>query len=248
MVTALPKKLKQDAIVEAILEIQFDSNEQSEIIIGRLSDTELWSGYSTARLGPANLPESIREVDESLRYQAVLNKLSQDKSEAVRIGSHVISYHMYAPYQGWETFQAKLTSVVSHLFEKVPSATVKRLGFRYVNFLTSNKHEINDFGELSLIVNLSGTPVTEGINLTLGKSLSDSHHSISKVVSSNFLALAVIPESLVCAIDIDIFTPANYSTTSIDEVTDWVEKAHIFEKQSFFSFLSKDTIDKLTEE
>ena len=213
-----------------------------------MSDTELWAGYSTARLGPANLPESIREVDESLRYQPVLNKRSQDETDAVRIGSHVISYHMYAPYLGWEEFQARLNSVAGLLFDRVPNITIKRLGFRYVNFLTSTQHEINDFGELSLKVNLSEAPVTDGINLTLGKTLSDSHHSISKVVSSNFLALAVIPENLVCAIDIDIFTPANYSTSSIDDVSAWVEQAHIFEKEAFFSFLSQDTIDKLTEE
>ena len=109
MAASLPKKLKQDAIVEALLQIQFNSNEQSEIVIGRLSDSDLWSGYSTTRLGPANLPESIRETDESLRYEAVLNKQSQDNTNAARIGSHVISYHAYAPYLGWEEFQLKLS-------------------------------------------------------------------------------------------------------------------------------------------
>ena len=125
MTTALPEKLKQDAIVESLLEIQFDSSEQSEIVIGRLSDLDLWSGYTTTRLGPANLPESIREVDASLRYQAVLERRSQNQTDAVRIGSHVIAHHIYAPYIGCNEFQPKLESVIHLLFEKLPNITVK---------------------------------------------------------------------------------------------------------------------------
>lgn len=248
MTTAPPKKLKHDAIVEALLEIQFDSNEQSEIIIGRLSDLDLWSGYSTNRLGSANLPESIREIDDSLRYQPVLERRSQDQTDAVRIGSHVFSYHVYAPYLGWEEFQPRLASVTQQLFDKVPTTTVKRLGFRYVNFLTSDKHEIKSLGELSLNVNLQEDDITNSVSLTLGKVLSDEHQSISKVISSDFLAIPSKPENLVCAIDVDIFTPVNYTANNSDEVVKWVERAHTLEKEIFFSFLTEDTTKKLTEE
>lgn len=247
MVDALPKKLKHDAIVEALLEIQFDSNDQSEIVIGRLSDSDLWSGYSTTRLAPANLPESVREVDETLKYQAILERRSQNDIDSVRIGSHVLSYHTYAPYLGWEEFQLKLSAVTNLLFEKVPSAVVRRLGFRYVNFLLSDKHEISDFSELALSLNLKEGDITEGVSLTLGKTLSESHQSISKVVSSDLLALAVVPENIVCAIDIDIFTPVGYSANSADEVSSWVERAHTHEKTAFFSFLTQNTINSLKE-
>ncbi|MEW8208243.1 MAG: hypothetical protein AB2746_19150 [Candidatus Thiodiazotropha taylori] len=47
--TPLPKKLKNDAIIEAILEIQFSSKENDdmpELFSARLADIEAWKNYS----------------------------------------------------------------------------------------------------------------------------------------------------------------------------------------------------------
>ncbi len=248
MADAMPKKLKQDAIVEALLEIRFDSNEQSEIVIGRLSDSKLWSGYTVSRLASANLPENIREADAGLKYQPVLERRSQQSADSVRIGSHVLSYHVYAPYIGWNEFQLKLNAVVALLFDKVPNVIIRRLGFRYVNFLVSDKHEISDFADLALRVELKGEEKMDGISLTLDANLSDNHQSISRVVDNKFLPIEIIPKNFVCAIDVDIFTPADYSTSTVNEVYSWLHQAHIYEKEAFFSFLTKDTIDNLIEE
>jgi uncharacterized protein (TIGR04255 family) len=248
MVTELPIKLKQDAIVEAILEIRFVSNELGEIVVGRLSDASLWSGYTTNRLGSSNLPEVIREADESLRYSPVIERRSQNGADSARVGSHVISYHAYMPYPGWDEFHSRLNSVVELLFEKLPSVSVKRLGFRYVNFILSSKHEVSGFSELSLAVDLKGEKIDKGVNLNLGGDYSDMHRVMSKIASKDFVALNVVPEDLVCVIDVDVFTPAGYSTNNAADVNSWIDSAHIYEKQAFFSFLTEETINKLKEE
>jgi hypothetical protein len=46
----LPQKLKNDAIVEAIFEIRFDTSTILEVLIGRLADLVPWNGFKQQRL------------------------------------------------------------------------------------------------------------------------------------------------------------------------------------------------------
>ena len=51
---SLPKKLKKDAILESLFEIQFDTSEIQEVLIGRISSADIWKKFTTNRLPIAN--------------------------------------------------------------------------------------------------------------------------------------------------------------------------------------------------
>jgi len=244
---APPKKIKNDAIVEALLEIKFDSDDLNEVIVGRLSDLALWSNYTSTRLNVSNIPEAIRDSDTNLRYEPVIERKSQDSLNTVKIGSHVISYHVYAPYPGWETFLPKLISIIESLYDKTTNLTVRRLGLRYINFIRSTKHYLHGINELSLKVLLQDEQVSEGINLAYFTKHSDQHGVLLRLASPEFVD-AIKPEDTVCVADVDVFTPNEFSTQNLQVVKDWISSAHKIEKESFFSLIPSDVLEKLKQE
>lgn len=245
MAMSLPKKIKNDAIVEALFEIQFDSDDVSEIIIGRLSDSAQWNEFTINRLGVANLPENIRATDPSLRYQAVIERRSQDNLSCARIGSNVLSYHIYSPYLGWTEFESKLISIIELLYEKSTGLKVTRLGFRYVNFLRSSLHNLSGISDLSLNITLQDQQLVEGIDLSYVTKPSDVHQVKLRVASPSFIHLDKRPDDMICIADIDVFSPLGFEVSDKEQVIKWLKDAHDIEKQSFFSLFSDEVLKKL---
>jgi len=248
MQAALPSKLKEDAIVEALLEIQFESDDLGEIVIGRLSDFDQWSGCSSQRLNASNIPEGIRDSDPALRYQPVIERRSQDGASNARIGSHVLSYHAYAPYLGWSEFRPKLFSIVDELFKKTTNLRITRLGFRYINYLQSGKHSVESPADLTLSIMLGEEPIVGGFNLSYLDTISKHHHILTRVVSPDFIESATRPDDVVCAADIDVFTAKDFTTGVKEDILKWIEDAHTAEKEAFFCLFKKDTIELLKSE
>ena len=65
MAYELPKKLKTDAILEAVFEIRFEPDPSlvSEILFGRFADADEWRAFRQVRLPAADIPASIRRAD-----------------------------------------------------------------------------------------------------------------------------------------------------------------------------------------
>ena len=248
MTESLPNKIKDDAIVEALLEIQFQSDDIGEVVIGRLSDIDELASYTTNRLGTSNIPEALRDSDPQLRFQPVIEKRAKDEKSTVRIGSHVLSYHVYAPYLGGEQFEQKLSSIINILVNKTTNFQATRLGFRYINFLQSKKHHITSIDDLTLTIQLNEQRLTSGVNLAYVSSPAEAHNTMLRVATPDFMTEKNIPDDLVCIADIDVHTPAGFIASDAESVMQWVKEAHELEKQSFFSLFNKKLIEELREE
>src|SRR5437868_4093637 len=131
---APPAKLKLDAIVEALLEIQFEHAETAERVVGKLANS--WPDYETTRLPLADMPLGFREGDANLRYQPTLQLTRPTPGEVAKIGPKVLSLHVLRPYPGWSAFQPRLEAAIQALFEAVSEPHIHRVGLRYVNALT----------------------------------------------------------------------------------------------------------------
>jgi hypothetical protein len=96
----LPKKLKHDAIVEATFEVRFEAEISSvaEVLLGRLADTPVWSGFTPRRLPTADIPSALRRADPNLRYQAAIELLAPSGEQRVGIGPQNLSFTRTAPY------------------------------------------------------------------------------------------------------------------------------------------------------
>ena len=126
--TCIPKKLKKDAIVEAICEIRFESSEMPEIVAGTISTLQSLKSFTKKRLPIADIPTPIRLSDPNLKYQAFIEIVAPDNQEIIKIGGNSVSIHLSAPYPGWDIFLQKMEQHFSPLFSALTDFTVTRVG------------------------------------------------------------------------------------------------------------------------
>ncbi len=243
----LPKKLKHDAIMEAVVEIRFESGEIPEILLGKLADDAAWRGMESIRLPFADMPATLRLSDVNLRFQPLVELRDGANSKSLKIGTHVMSFHIMRPYCGWERFRPQIAQVVNLLFEKAPKVQIKRLGMRYLNALVPEHHFVSDVLDLNLNVEVAGEKLTVPFNLNFTRTINDQTECLVRIASPKFVEGA-LPRETAAFVDVDVFTPNNYrSGTSKKEVVNWIDAAHDIEKEAFFSLLQQDQLAKLVE-
>lgn len=237
----LPKKLKDDSITEALLEIRFASPELDEVVVGRLSDFGAWETYTKQRMPAADIPLPIRRMEAALSIQPLLELAPADKTRRVRIGATTMSYHVLGKYIGWKDFSGELLTVSEHFFAAMRSVTVKRLGLRYINALTKTRHNIAAVGDLRLRVRIDEDAIGAPLNVNFTEPRSSEHIVTTRVATPEFVQ-GPIERDTSLFVDVDVFTPDGFSSRDTAGTMTWVEEAHEIEKQSFFRLFPHETI------
>jgi len=243
----LPAKIKKDAILEALVEIRFDTGELPELIVGYLINYDPWRKYQRSRTPIADLPATIRWSQPDLRYQPILELKSNDGKVSVKIGERVLSFHRSHEYPGWEGFSKEVSEVLEHLFSKFDGVKIERLGLRYLNSLNADDHFISHAGELNINVSIQEVPITEKFNFNYGQEHGVDFKSLTKIATPDFVE-GNLPKNSSAYVDIDVFSSAGYSTQDKEEVMKWIEKAHDIEKKIFFQLIPDEKVDQLVSE
>jgi len=245
--TPLPKKLKCDAIVEALLELRFESQLLPDIFIGRFADRENWQGWAQNLLPAYNLPPQLRTIDPNVQYLPTIELVHNDGTRVLRIGPSVVSYHRKAPYVGWEKFKPELEQATAALFESAKDAVIKRLGLRYMNSLRPNLHGIAGLTDLDVKMTVSEDSITKAANLNFTMQFDKQSACTVRIATPEFV-MGVLPADTSVYIDVDVYTNEGFATKDKKDVDEWVEFAHAQEKTEFFHLFTQSTIDKLREE
>lgn len=243
----LPKKLKDDSIIEALCELRFETDELPEITLGRLSDSGPWKEFNKGRLPPSEIPTNLKMSDAQLKYQADIEFRSSDNEQLVKIGANVISIHRLVQYPGWKVFKPEILNVLNILFKSLPNVKIVRTGFRYINALTSKRHLITDINDLNLVFNVAENKLLGPLNINFLEENSEEHATMTRIATPNFVS-GNIPKDASVVIDLDVFSPNTFQSSDINEMSEWIENAHDYEKQAFFRLLTKDILSKLVEE
>jgi uncharacterized protein (TIGR04255 family) len=243
----LPKKLTRDAIMEALLEIRFETRQVGELLVGRLASSQQFEGYGVSRLPMASFPPEVRDSDANLRFQPTLQLASPVAGELVKIGPHVISLHVVAPYPGWDALSERLRHMTEALFSTVDDVSVTRLGLRYVNAITA-EHGVNRISDLQFSLFLGDVQVNSEMIFSHRFKLDNEIHGTLSLATPSFVNGPNLPNECAAFVDIDIFTPTALGETNRETVLHWVERAHNAEKVAFFGLFSEAQIEKLREE
>lgn len=245
---AIPRKLKHDAIVEAIVEIRFDMPTKTvpEIFFGRLAEYEPWKGFEQRPMPAAQLPTFLRQADPNLRHQPMFELAAADKHRAVRVGPQMLSYHRLSPYVGWEKFKPELDEAIDGLFSKSGGVSVRRLGLRYINALRLDLHGIRSISDLDLKLEIAGERVAGNVNVNFTTDVTNDTDCTVRIATTEFVQGDLPPNTSVY-VDVDVFTKEPFRTKDQTEVRSWVEFAHTREKEQFFRLLTNQTIDSLKE-
>lgn len=242
----IPKRLKRDPIVEALIEIRFQTDALPEVVIGKLVSHKKWANGAVTRLPTADIPAPIRNQDPALQVLPILEIRPAGNSRIVKIGERVLSYHVTKPYPGWGVFQPEIAETLDFVFAVFPGMQASRLGFRYINAFTTADHQMEGIDALNLRIEVSNKPVPPPINLNYGLNHTSQHRSLVRLASKEF---ATVPGVVAAALaDIDIFTPDGVVIESAAGAKGWVDRAHGALKEEFFNLFSETMFKNLVEE
>jgi uncharacterized protein (TIGR04255 family) len=243
----LPKKLTRDAIMEALLEIRFETKQVGEVLVGRLASSDQFEGYGVSRLPIASFPAEVRDADANLRFQPTLQLASPTPGELIKIGPHVISLHVVAPYPGWDALSERLRHLIETLFGAVKDISVSRLGLRYINAITP-EHGVDRISDLRFSLELGSQQINSEMVFSHRFKVDNEIHGTLSLATPSFVNGPNLPNECAAFVDIDIFTPQALGKTDPTAVLQWVGRAHDAEKTAFFSLFSEAQIEKLKEE
>jgi uncharacterized protein (TIGR04255 family) len=245
--TAVPKKLKDDSIVEAVFEIRFDTAIIPEILIGRFIDNEKWAAREQRQLPAYNIPAQLRSIDPNIKFSPIIELGEPNTKSILRLGPSVVSYHQQAPYVGWAIFKPELLNVINTLFRATKGEiVVKRLGLRYMNALRPVVHFVNSIADLDMQLAVSEEPVANSVNVNYTITVGQDTSCTVRIATKDFVQGA-LPEDTSVYLDVDVFTNEGFGTKHEQGVGEWVEFAHTQEKAEFFHLFKQELIDKLRE-
>lgn len=242
----IPKKLKHDAIVEAVVEIQFEHSQMAEVVVGRLAAEGAWSGYQTERLPLGDFPAPIRDQDPNLRYQPIVQLVRPKPGEVVKIGAHVLSLHALKPYPGWSEFSLSIDRMIDALANVCGNPDVRRMGLRYINSMSSS-HGISSLWDLDIDLTIGGErPQKEFMSAYKFNPSAGMGGQVS-LASPEYVTGNVLADS-VAYIDVDIFTATAPGPMEPDGLKQWMAEAHDAEKEAFFALWPANVLAALREE
>lgn len=247
MASKLPKKLKEDSITEAVFEIRFQSEDPDEIVLGHLLNTKAWRDWKKTRLPVADIPAQMRAQAENLKFQALYDIRDHEGNVLVKVGPNVISCHVIGNYPGWGEFFKLISKSVSAVFSKGAPKKVLRLGLRYINALTEEKHSVASPYALTVVITVRNEQPSDHINLNYTVRRDDGLEALVRVASPSVVA-GIVQEDATVYVDVDVRTIEEPGQTDRNNVIRWVRKAHTFEKEQYFKLLPDDIIERLRED
>jgi len=131
----VPVRLKDDPILESILEIRYEPSIPDDAVLGVVY-SQMRSDFDPPQQLPVvNIPADIRRSDPNFRYMP-LYTFSRDNF-FFRLGPRVLVFSHVAPYAGWNGWAAFISMVIEMIGNTGFITGVNRIGLRYINFFES---------------------------------------------------------------------------------------------------------------
>lgn len=143
----IPKKITPDFILEAVVELRFQTNLPADAIFGLVYNrlNELFPNSYEA-LPILQLPEALRLQDKNLEF-APYHKF-KSKQFQVQVGPKVLSVICSKPYSGWDEYFDIIKTITGYLEELRFITNITRIGVRYIDFF--EKINIFDYLEFKM--------------------------------------------------------------------------------------------------
>lgn len=238
-----PREFENSPLVDATIEVRFDSGNNSDILPGLLYSQLRKEFEKLQELPTLQIPLAIRQNDPGLRFQST-HRL-ESESFLLNVGPNVVGLGCkiiagQQKYPGWEVFIHKFEEVITVVQQTELIAEFHRLGVRYVNF----------FEQKDLFKQLSVEFKTgwEGKGLQKDKQIAfivKNEDYLSRVqINNNVRALPFgsTMEKQGQVIDIDTFIEFNGNALELVELAG---RAHEYTEDVFFGILSDELKQRL---
>lgn len=235
----IPSRLEKCPLVDALIEIRFESSIIGSAIFGIIYNLirDDYKGEVTS-LPILQVPEQIRKNDPNLKFKP-LYRIEAERY-IIQIGDDVLCISSKIPYVGWSEFSLRTIELIKKIAKGNIINKVLRIGHRYINFfegdimdkLTISKPIIDGYQANNVLVRIELRDCDDFID-TIQITNSATYKSPSQMVP--------LSGSL---IDIDTFK--EYDDNSfLENIESEIGKVHVCEKNMFFSLLTEEFLETL---
>jgi uncharacterized protein (TIGR04255 family) len=125
---------KNNSIVEAIVDIFFESTTLPEIFLTIILGIDTFD--TMTKLPISQIPEAIRKSDPNFRFQPLYEiRSNSNKEYKIMLGDGVIGIAINGAYKGWEdSFYPQIQRLFQTILESQKMTKINRIGMRYINF------------------------------------------------------------------------------------------------------------------
>ncbi len=233
----IPKKIDPCPIVEAVVEIRFDSNLPGDAIFGVIYNQFKEDYPKFTKLPILQLPEAIRSRDPNLIFKPHY-KIQKDNF-LLQIGPKVFAIANIGEYCGWDLFYENILKALATISKLNIVESVTRFGLRYVNVF--EKFDIFKQSDFKAV--LKGKPY-ENVKADITIELPSGNY-IHKFKIINHATIVVENKNIegsVIDIDISYEKKTDMFFKNMGEI---IKTSHIEEKKIFFGLLKQSYIDSL---
>lgn len=231
----LPKKLNPCPIQEALLEIKFEANVPSSVILGIVyPQINSYFNQEPIELPILQLPEHIRKADKTLKYVPYYK--FQKGTKITNIGPNVISFANFGEYKGWEDFSLFIYQMLEKILSTNIIHKITNTELRYINVFKEN---IFDFINLAISlesIEIKNEPTEINTIITAGnyKNFIRIGNSFDVVIKNKHYNRSIIDINCVREI-----SNINYFLKNYKEI---IEEAHSVEKEMFYKLLKSESL------
>lgn len=250
MNTKIPKRLRQEPLIEAIWQLHFEPVEDqpvADILPGILFTAlrENTPNLRLHRLPVAEIPRPIVESDPNLLTAAKYRIESPDSPFIYQVGDRVVTLNCRKPYAGWPEFKAKVIDLAGILSESKVISAPKRHALRYIDFITLESPPSLSFLRLGLTI---GEKAVRERPLQIRVELPDEggQHVLQVVTPAN----VNIPDTPDAGAIIDLETRAELTPgQALSDIGEDLETLHTASKRFFFTqVLTEQAIENMDPE
>jgi len=244
MTDQLPKKLKNEPLIDAIFELRFSSRDSASNILPGFLFGALEGDKKIERLPAAEMPKQLRDSDPNLQFAPQVRLLWTDY--VISIGDHNLSIGCKYPYPGWDAFKKAILGIIN-VVKGIPFIqTVNRFSMKYIDIIPSKGLQ-----EQISLINTSiviGGHVLEKEHFALRIDIPE--NETIHIVNITSSAVAKLQDGSTrngIIVDIDTIADAKNQEFEqwIGELPEKLDIIHLANKKMFFKCLNPETIDSL---
>ncbi|MDH3346620.1 MAG: TIGR04255 family protein [Desulfobulbaceae bacterium] len=248
MTTTLPKRLRNEPLLDAVFECRFSAHLPVSNILPGIIFSEFDGEKKLERLPQFEIPEVIRKSDPKLQHAPLVRIRLQNYS--ILIGDHSVAVACSLPYKGWNEFKAIIIKTIGVLKNSTLVNKVVRYSIKYVDLIqSSDSVEQVSLANLSLKIgshNLTG----ESYQVRMEIPVDEEIVNIVQIISG---AKVNMPDKAgLEGVLVDIDTIKNTDDISIEQLEDELDQAlehiHFVNKETFFDCITEQTLMKLEPE
>jgi uncharacterized protein (TIGR04255 family) len=237
---AIPKRLRDEPLLEAVWELRFDSASDSaaEALLAQVFSSWGTMFPKVTRLPAADVPLPMRQTD--LRYVPTIRL--EGPPYSVQVGERVVSLSCRRPYSGWSEFGERVRGLAKLLRDTSLITKPERFSLKYLDLLRFDGEQSLDPLTTTLLV---GDYDLRTKPLHLRTEIEDSGYIHIIQVASPVTA-KLEPNAQLRGVLLDIDTIRSGAPDSFWETfSEDLDTAHRLSKQQFFKLLKPATVAAL---